>query len=863
LETTGQGSRSLTASVRTLTPIVAISAALALAAPALAGHGHGHHGSHSKAKVSLKVKSKTQAGLISAGTVKVTAKSKAKQKAVLSLALNQGGTKTSAAKKVKKTLKKGKTKASLKLNDDGKRLVQSCIATKLEVTAKTKGGKLLGKDKAAMKQDPAVCNGSNPVGVDLSAADRCDFITQPGEECLFPYPNDYFTRKDASTDTGLRLNLNAASTPANAGGTHIDPTDINGSDGYSPGALILLHIPGMDTPAALAATGAVSITHEGASFDTDQPVVLIDAATGERQLIWTELDSNASSPGETDLLIHPAKNLKDGHRYIVALRNMKTAAGATIPPPAGFRLYRDDIPTDVPAIESRRSHFEDLFSTLGGAGIARDDLYMSWDFTVASTRNISERMLQIRNDGLALLGDTTPGDGVAQGNAPAFTVTPENGFTNNTHFYGTDVTGRGAQDIATVEGTFQVPCYLNQVGCPTGSRFNLGADGLPQRIPGNFYTARFGCNIPRSAVTEGPPGTFTVTDDALPTMYGHGLFGEYDEVFSQNIRQLGTENNMITCATDWIGMADEDVIPEALPALHDLSKFAPLPDRLQQGFLDFVYLGRLLTQSNGFVSDPAFKISGVSALNPSNVSYYGNSQGGIAGGALTAIEPDVTRSVLYVPGMNYGGMLLTRSVDFPDYAQILYPAYPDEGERPLLLSMIQSLWDRGEPNGYANHMTTDPLPGTPQHKVLIEMSYGDHQVANASTEVEARTIGASLRQPSVDANRLPPGFDQPLFDLPPLGALPADGNGMFIWDIGPKRPSGNPPPNDVLGTDPPPITNTAPNDSFGIDPHDTVIRSSPQIRAQIANFIKPGGTITLPPACTGHPCYAAGWMGFP
>ena len=158
-----------------------------------------------------------------------------------------------------------------------------------------------------MKRDPARCDGSNPVGVDLANADRCDFITQPGEECLFPYPNDYFTKADPSTDTGLRLNLNAASTPANSSGVHIDPTDINGSDGFSPGALLVLHVPGMDTPAAFAATGAVPITREGASFDADQPVVLIDAETRERQLIWTELDSNATSPGETDLLIHPAE----------------------------------------------------------------------------------------------------------------------------------------------------------------------------------------------------------------------------------------------------------------------------------------------------------------------------------------------------------------------------------------------------------------------------------------------------------------------------------------------------------------------------------------------------------------------------
>ena len=103
------------------------------------------------------------------------------------------------------------------------------------------------------------------------------------------------------------------------------------------------------------------------------------------------------------------------------------------------------------------------------------------------------------------------------------------------------------------------------------------------------------------------------------------------------------------------------------------------------------------------------------------------------------------------------------------------------------------MWDRGEPDGYANHMTTDPLPDTPAHKVLIEMAYGDHQVANVATEVEARTIGAPLRQPALDPDRLPPGFDQPFFAPAHARALSgpaADGSGMFIWDIGPKRGRG-------------------------------------------------------------------------
>ena len=69
-------------------------------------------------------------------------------------------------------------------------------------------------------------------------------------------------------------------------------------------------------------------------------------------------------------------------------------------------------------------------------------------------------------------------------------------------------------------------------------------------------------------------------------------------------------------------------------------------------------------------------------IDTSNVFFDGNSQGGIFGGAVMAIAQDITRGVLGVPGMNYS-LLLTRSTDFAAYSAILYPAYPNELERPL------------------------------------------------------------------------------------------------------------------------------------------------------------------------------------
>ncbi len=817
----------------------------------------GHRGGP---KVKLSVPSSVDAKLLKAGKLRVGAKASDAAKVGLELSAKDSGAHPFLTTKAH--LKKGAKHVVLHLNKSGKEVLEGCGAPKLTVTAVTaKKAKVLDRDSGKVKQTVPQCAA-------LANAKHCETIAAPGQNCLFPWPSDHFTVKDKSTGTGRRVNLSPQATPVNRNDVHIDPTELNRSDGFSPGVSIVTRVPGLDTPKAFKKTGAVPLTNMDASFAKKQPVVLIDAKTGKRQLIWTELDSTATSPDTTDFIIRVGKNLKEGHRYIVAMRNLKNASGHTLAAPPGFALYRDQVKTGDKSIESRRAHFDSIFKTLGRAGIQRKNLYDAWDFTVASTENITGRMLHIRDDALSQLGDDSPGDGVMQGDAPDFTVTDVQTVDEPSPGSGHEaLTGSHAtQNVREVTGTFQVPCYLNQMGCPSGSKFNLGSNGLPQQMAGNTYTANFTCNIPQSAVTESSPGSgsYTVTHADRPAMYGHGLFGDASEVHTTNVRELGNDEGVITCATDFIGMADEDVGPEAIPALADLSKFPALPDRLQQGFVDWIYLDRLLALpagKGGFSGDPAFQFGGQSAIRTDQgVYYYGNSQGGIAGGALTAIEPDVTRTVLYVPGMNYS-TLLTRSVDFSDYALILYPSYPDESIRPLILSMIQMEWDRGEPDGYANHMTSDPLPGTPAHHVLIDMAYGDHQVSNVTTEVEARTIGAPLRLPALDPGRAAfPKFFPDLDTLGNLSGSAADGNGFFVWDIGPKRDDPNSSnPDDVLGTDSAPITNTAPDDSFGVDPHDTVINTSADIRHQIAQFIMPNGKIIDP--CGSAPCYAAGWTG--
>ena len=199
-----------------------------------------------------------------------------------------------------------------------------------------------------------------PAGSAVPAVAGCDPIA--GTECLLPFPNNWFTT-DARTPTGLRVNLAAEAMPRNAAGTPINPAQWM-ADGFSPGSMLLAHVPGLD----LAKTGATPITDVGWSLRRDAPIVIVDTRTGERWPYWTELDANATDPARQMLIIRPAKNFREGHRYAVALRRLKNAAGEDLPVPGGFSRLLDGLPAGDPLIRRQRA-LRQMLGDLARAGV--------------------------------------------------------------------------------------------------------------------------------------------------------------------------------------------------------------------------------------------------------------------------------------------------------------------------------------------------------------------------------------------------------------------------------------------------------------------------------------------------------------
>ena len=782
-------------------------------------------------------------------------------------------------------LRAGRTRrVRLRLIRSGRREVRGCARRKLIATAlrlrgerrrpvrRHRNGAPLRTNTRGCSRPPAPGPTSppreqEPVDFETQNANRCDHTD--AAVCLLPWPNDHFTVADPTTDTRRRLDLESASMPQNRAGKPIAPGPYNRNDGFSPGALIVTKVPGLETQAALDATGAVPITRMSEAFAPRQPVVVLNAETRERHLVWAEIDSTAAAKEDVTLLIRPGVNFEEGSRYIVALRNLKGDDGRTLPAPEGFRIYRDRVLTTNAAVEARRGHFESLFGTLAEAGIDRDSLHRAWDFTVASERNLAERVLTIRDDAFERLGDTNLADMKVEGESPEFEIE--------------EVTPNPEEQLALrVEGKFTVPCYLNLPNCVSGATFSYppGSRHGPPVIPaGSTTEARFQCNVPKSATTPGA---------SRPSLYGHGLLGSRGEVNQGQLRDFGLEHNFIFCATDWVGMScadlpDTDPSPDAiadflekaqrgqlpncdyqtvLGILQDLSNFPQLADRVQQALVNFLYLGRLMIHPDGFSSDPNFQVGGQSLIDTRRLFYDGNSQGGIIGGALAAVAVDHDRAVLGVPGMNYS-TLLSRSVDWgtgqqpneldlPEYSWFMYTAYPNELERQLTFSLIQTLWDRAEANGYAHHMTSDPLPNTPPHEVMLHVGLGDHQVAQVSAEVEARTIGAYARTPYADAGR--DSDAPPHYAIPAFPSFPFTGSALVMWDIGPKRTEDG----EVVGTDVPPTTNTPPGADAGQDPHEFPRRSA-AAREQKSAFLSIDGQVI--DVCGSTPCYAGTWTG--
>ena len=157
--------------------------------------------------------------------------------------------------------------------------------------------------------------------------------------------------------------------------------------------------------------------------------------------------------------------------------------------------------------------------------------------------------------------------------------------------------------------------------------------------------------------------------------------------------------------------------------LQDLSTFNTLVDRIQQGDVNFLYLGRWLIHPDGASAHcPPSRWAG-SRVDRRRRAVLRRQQPGRdprrradrAVARLPGRRARRARHELLDPAAPQRGLRhrTPTATSRASSSRSASTRLPERARAPAVLSLMQLLWDRGESNGYAQHMTNDPLPEHP------------------------------------------------------------------------------------------------------------------------------------------------------
>lgn len=636
------------------------------------------------------------------------------------------------------------------------------------------GGEDSGKD-GEKASDTASDTGSSDGSADATA-DASDTVqplpaVDPNPDCdplqpswcALPWPSNHYLADDAKTTTGKRLAFGAKTLPANAQGFHIAPEPFARRDGYSGGTAIVVHFPGIDV-SKLVGEGdmAPSLAEDAAIAIWDLGPVKSPSAKPARVPYWVELDGTAGVPAKQALMVHPAVILGEGHHVVVAMRGLKTTDGATIAASQAFAALRDGA-TAGTFLDARKAAFEPVFATTDGAGWARSDLTLAWDFVTASDAALHGDLLNVRDQ--AFIAATELGAEI--------TITKIETFTKDQDPHRA-LAIQGEMTVPDFTETFDIGARMGsqKVGEEKGYRLRRDAAGKPKAE--GTRKAEFWAVVPHTAMDGTPHGL---------VQYGHGLLGKGDQVNGSFNRKIAFDGKLIFFACNWTGMAEEDE-PGITQMIFDFSDFSMLPERLHQGMAEGLLLNRAMRER--FEKLPQIAALGLK-IDKSRNYYSGISQGGIYGGTLMALSQDITRGHLGVPGQNYS-ILLQRSVDFAPFFVVMIAAYPESIDRAIVLNAGQVLWDSVDPSSHYAHIIQSPYPNTPKHEVLLASAKGDWQVALITNEITVRSgLGVALMK----------NYGRKVFGVDEVD-YPHKGSALVNYDFGNPWPKPGNLPDDAV-----------------------------------------------------------------
>ena len=533
---------------------------------------------------------------------------------------------------------------------------------------------------------------------------------------LSPFPSDRYTRADATSATGLRVDISPATTN-DAVMTAYPKTvgDLNTMDGFSTVGGVYVNFTGGVDPKTF--TRAID-GYTGA--DTPAALVDVDDKSPDKGKTVGLLPLYAStSDGLYDyktedhtLLFQPARPLRPRTKYLFVLTSaVHTLKGAPI-------TASDD--TRATLTTATDPHAERVRAGLPilekATGIPRDKIVLASHFTTAT---VHDELLAAATAQRALPPPKTTTE---------FTVVEASKTDNRVRF----------------SVKFEAPEYRTP---KPGGRFVI-KDGKP---------------VVQSTVQLEALLAFsdrTKSGKRPVVIFGHGLGGDKDGVWgtAERLADLGVAVISIDApehGSRGTGASDNKLAPVfAFFGIDAQTKdeafvIARARDNFRQMALDQLEIVRLIKSLATLDLLPLGAPDGVPDLDPENIIYVGHSFGSVMGPTVAALAPEIRAAVWNVGG---GGLttLLRDSPTFKFIIDAMKPAGTPPGDVIRFFASIQGIVDPGDSANWVRGVTLEGFPGVPGWKprdVLLQEVYNDAIVPNSTSELLARAGGLTHQLP--------------------------------------------------------------------------------------------------------------------
>jgi hypothetical protein len=584
-----------------------------------------------------------------------------------------------------------------------------------------------------------------------------------------PFPSDRYTEPDATQLTGVRVDLpkpNCAVFPSDCQDIDV----LNELDGFNVQPRISIPFTGAIDPAS-------------ATSDSIFLVKLSDGeVTGINQVIW--------NPASATLHVESDQLLDQYATYLlVVTTGVRDAAGDPIEPARFIRDLNFGQSNDEGDKDYRKELVEALNHSLP-AGVRKADVAAASLFT---TQSVTPLLEQVRRQvkastptpasfTLGTAGERTVFARTSVSSilfarqttvAPPGPGTPLPAFPLLSLFGSIGTIAFGAYDSPDYETTGKwIPATGSATGVPAVQgtnrvHFNLflpngtaPAGGWPVAIFGHGFTDNKNSSPLVVAASMAQAGIATIAINVV----GHG--GGFLGTLTVN----RTTDGPVTLSAGGRGF-DQDG-NGTIDSTEGVNAAAPKTlvsgrDGLRQTVIDLMQLVRELEV--GMDVDG----NGSRDLDPSRISYFGQSFGGIYGTKFLAVEPNVRTGVPNVPGGSIIEIarlsqsfrplvwlaLVNRTpplANLPGLFQFdeniplrnlppLVDTVPGAEAIQRLIEWTEWTSQSGNPVAYAPHLIQTPLAGVPAKSLILQFARGDKTVPNPTTSAIIRAGGLESR----------------------------------------------------------------------------------------------------------------------